>query len=107
MLDPEPKSLYGVGIDAVSAQDAWGLDMPGFDGLKLAPGRVQAWAATPSPTKKRRNISFISPMGTPPSLDAGAFAGSRSCARHSADDIVTTQVRYDQLDQPGSRRGSA
>ena len=33
--------LFGVGIDAVSAQDAWGLEMPGFNGLKLdpAPGK--------------------------------------------------------------------
>ena len=30
-----PHPLFGVGIDAVSAQDAWGFDMPGFAGLKL------------------------------------------------------------------------
>lgn len=27
--------LYGVGIDAVPALDCWGLEYPGFDGLKL------------------------------------------------------------------------
>ena len=37
VLDSEPKPLYGAGIDAVSAQDAWGLGLPGFDGLKLTP----------------------------------------------------------------------
>ena len=31
-------SLFGVGMDAVPAQDAWGLDMPGFQGLGLEPG---------------------------------------------------------------------
>jgi spermidine dehydrogenase len=30
-----PHSLYGVGIDAVPAQDAWGLGFPGFDGMGL------------------------------------------------------------------------
>ena len=30
-----PHGLFGVGIDAVAAQDAWGFDLPGFDGLKL------------------------------------------------------------------------
>lgn len=32
-----PHGLFGVGIDAVSAQDAWGFDLPGFAGLKLDP----------------------------------------------------------------------
>ena len=32
-----PYSLFGLGIDAVSAQDAWGLEFPGFEGLKLDP----------------------------------------------------------------------
>jgi len=32
-----PHSLYGVGIDAVPAQDAWGLGFPGFGGMKLDP----------------------------------------------------------------------
>ncbi|HEY1271320.1 MAG TPA: FAD-dependent oxidoreductase, partial [Terriglobales bacterium] len=38
---PAPHPLFGVGIDAVSAQDAWGLGMPGFAGLNLdpAPGK--------------------------------------------------------------------
>src|SRR5262249_35901879 len=36
-----PQPLYGVGIDAVPAQDAWGLGYAGFSGLGLdpAPGR--------------------------------------------------------------------
>ena len=32
-----PYSMFGVGIDAVSAQDAWGLGFPGFDGMNLDP----------------------------------------------------------------------
>ena len=36
-----PHPLFGVGIDAVAAQDAWGLGLPGFAGMKLdpAPGK--------------------------------------------------------------------
>ena len=36
-LQARPYSLFGLGIDAVSAQDAWGLEFPGFAGLKLDP----------------------------------------------------------------------
>ena len=32
-----PHPLFGVGIDAVSAQDAWGLELPGLRGLRLDP----------------------------------------------------------------------
>src|SRR5260370_500196 len=32
MIDP-----YGVGADAIPAQDAWGMGMPGFAGMKLDP----------------------------------------------------------------------
>ena len=35
MYQALPHGLFGVGIDAVAAQDAWGFDLPGFDGLKL------------------------------------------------------------------------
>jgi spermidine dehydrogenase len=36
-LQSRPHSWFGLGIDAVSAQDAWGLNYPGFDGMKLDP----------------------------------------------------------------------
>ena len=37
MYQALPHGLFGIGIDAVSAQDAWGFDYPGFKGLKLDP----------------------------------------------------------------------
>ena len=45
-----PQSLYGVGCDAVPAQDAWGLGFPGFDGMGLSPaaGRGMNRDAVPS-----------------------------------------------------------
>ncbi len=59
LLDPEQKSLYGVGIDAISAQDAWGLDMPGFEGLKLTPGRGSGDGPRCHPQRGSRKI-FLS-----------------------------------------------
>ena len=32
-----PHPLFGIGIDAISAQDAWGIGMPGFAGDDLDP----------------------------------------------------------------------
>jgi len=45
-----PHPLFGVGIDAVSAQDAWGLGAPGFQGMKLdpAPGKGMNRDAIPN-----------------------------------------------------------
>ena len=40
---------YGVGIKAVPAQDAWGLDLPGFDGMLLVAGTVVAGSALAHP----------------------------------------------------------
>jgi spermidine dehydrogenase len=39
---------WGVGIDAVSALDCWGFDMPGFQGMKLAPGSISRMGPTPA-----------------------------------------------------------
>ena len=101
LLDPEQKSLYGVGIDAISAQDAWGLDMPGFEGLKLKPGPGPGMGRDAIPNEEAEKYFFHFPDGNASiarlmvrSLIPEAVPGK------SADDIVTSQVRYGQLDQP-------
>ncbi len=101
LLDPEQKSLYGVGIDAISAQDAWGLDMPGFEGLNLAPGPGPGMGRDAIPNEEAEKYFFHFPDGNASiarllvrSLIPEAVPGK------SADDIVTSQVRYEQLDQP-------
>ena len=82
LLDPDQKSHYGVGIDAISAQDAWGLDMPGFDGLKL-----NAWPGPgdgPRRDSQRRSGEIFLSFPRWKRVDrstAGAFADSRGCAR--------------------------
>ena len=102
VLDPEQKSLYGVGIDAISAQDAWGLDMPGFEGLKLTPGPGPGMGRDAIPNEQAEKYFFHFPDGNSSiarlmvrSLIPEALPGS------SADDVVTSQVRYEQLDQAG------
>ncbi len=102
MLDPEQKSLYGVGIDAISAQDAWGLDMPGFDGLKLTPGAGPGMGRDAIPNEEAEKYFFHFPDGN--SSIARLMVRSlipEAVPGNSADDIVTSQVRYEQLDQPG------
>jgi spermidine dehydrogenase len=103
LLDPEQKSLYGVGIDAISAQDAWGLNMPGFDGLKLKPGAGPGMGRDAIPNEEAEKYFFHFPDGNATiarlivrSLIPEAIPGK------SADDVVTSQVRYEQLDQPAN-----
>jgi len=39
LLQAFPHGLFGVGIDAVAAQDAWGLGLPGFAASNSIPRR--------------------------------------------------------------------
>ncbi len=107
-LDPEvlkyfqarPHGYFGVGIDAVAAQDAWGFGLPGFDGMKLEPG--------PGPGMNRDCI---------PNEEAEKFFlhlpdGNASIARllvrrlvphaipgHSVKDVLTSRANYARLDE--------
>jgi spermidine dehydrogenase len=102
MLDPTQKPLYGAGLDAVSAQDAWGLGLPGFDGLKLTPEPGPGMGRDAIRSEEAEKFFFHFPDGNASiarllvrSQVPEAVPGS------SAEDIVTTQVRYDELDRPG------
>jgi spermidine dehydrogenase len=103
LLQAHPEPLYGLGIDAVSAQDAWGLGLPGFNGLKLSPGPGPGMGRDAIHNDEAEAYFFHFPDGNSSiarllvrSLVPNAVPGS------SASDIVTTKVRYDLLDQPGS-----
>ena len=103
LLQSYPKPLYGAGFDAVSAQDAWGLQMPGFHGLKLTPEPGPGMGRDSIPNEEAEEYFFHFPDGNASiarllvrSLIPSAVPG------HTADDIVSTQVRYAQLDQPGN-----
>ena len=100
LLQAHPQPLYGLGIDAVSAQDAWGLGLPGFHGLKLSPGPGPGMGRDAIRNDAAEAYFFHFPDGNASiarllvrSLVPSAVPGS------SASDIVTAQIRYDQLDQ--------
>ena len=60
MYQALPHPLFGVGIDAVAAQDAWGFDLPGFDGLKLddKPGKGMNRDAIPNDEAEKYFFHF-------------------------------------------------
>ena len=103
LLQAHPQPLYGLGIDGVSAQDAWGLGLPGFDGLKLTPSYGPGMGRDARHNDEAETYFFHFPDGNASiarmlvrGLVPNAIAGS------TAEDIVSQQVRYDQLDRPSN-----
>lgn len=98
--------LYGVGIDAVSALDCWGIGFPGFQGMNLAPGphRRMGFTAMGEATPEKEPYHFHFPDGNASiarmlvrALIPNAAAGQ------TAEDIVTARMDYTQLDKGDSR----
>ena len=95
--------LFGVGIDAVPAQDAWGLGFPGFQGMQLDPaaGPGQNHDAIRQP--EAEDYFFHFPDGNASvarllvrRLIPGAIPGT------SMDDVVTARADYARLDMKSS-----
>ena len=98
-----PHPLFGVGIDAVPAQDAWGLEMPGFSGLKLdpAPGKGMNRDAIRSDEAEKYFFHFPDGNATITrllvrKLIPAAIPGS------SAMDVVLAKADYTKLDEPSA-----
>jgi len=98
-----PHPLYGVGIDAVPAQDAWGLGLPGFAGMNLSdrPGPGMNYDSIRH--KEADDYFFHFPDGNASlarllvrRLVPGAIPGT------TADDIVTARADYSRLDEAAS-----
>jgi spermidine dehydrogenase len=96
--------LFGFGVDAVPAQDAFALGFPGFQGMGLddAPGPGQNHDSFRSAEADAYTYHF--PDGNASiarlllrRLIPAAVPGS------TADDIVTARVDYARLDEPSSR----
>ena len=95
--------LFGAGVDAVPAQDAMALGLPGFQGMtvdRTVVGPGQNYDSMPSPDADGYYFHF--PDGNASiarllvrTLIPGAIPGT------TMDDIVTTRARYDELDAPG------
>jgi spermidine dehydrogenase len=95
--------LFGVGIDAVPAQDAWGLGLPGFRGMDLDPGAGPGQNYDAMRYPEAADYHFHFPDGNASvarllvrCLIPGALPGS------TMDDVVTAGADYDRLDQRGS-----
>jgi spermidine dehydrogenase len=103
MYQTMPHPLFGVGIDAVSAQDAWGFDLPGLDGMKLddTPGKGMNRDAIPNEEAVKYFFHF--PDGNASiarllvrKLIPGVLSGS------TMSDIVLAKANYAKLDDAGS-----
>ena len=98
-----PQPLYGLGIDAVSAQDAWGFELPGFGGMKLDPAPGKGMNRDAIPNEEAEKYFFHFPDGNATiarllvrKLIPDAIAGN------SAADVVLAKANYARLDEAAS-----
>ncbi len=98
-----PHGLFGVGIDAVPAQDAWGFDFPGFRGLKLDPAPGKGMNRDAIPNQEAEKYFFHFPDGNASiarllvrQLIPQAIPG------HSSSDVVLAKANYAKLDDSNS-----
>ncbi|HEY6766732.1 MAG TPA: NAD(P)-binding protein [Candidatus Sulfotelmatobacter sp.] len=103
MYQTIPHPLFGVGIDAVSAQDAWGLELPGFAGLKLDPAPGKGMNRDAIPNEEAEKYFFHFPDGNatiarllvrkliPEAIPGTAFP-----------DVILAKADYAKLDRAGS-----
>jgi spermidine dehydrogenase len=103
LFQAEPHTSFGLGIDAVPAQDGWGLGYPGFQGMNLDPAPGQGQNRDSVSSEEASNYFFHFPDGNASiarlivrQLIPDAIPGS------SATDVVTARARYAKLDDAGS-----
>jgi spermidine dehydrogenase len=98
-----PHSLYGLGIDAVSALDAWGLGLPGFAAMKLAPTAGPGMGLDARPGPRSPFLHFPDGNATLARLLVGRLI-PRAVPARSVDELVPGRVDYARLDEPGPAR---
>ncbi len=98
-----PHGLFGVGIDAVAAQDAWGFDLPGFEGLNLEPSPGKGMNRDAIPDEEAEKYFFHFPDGNATiarllvrKLIPDAIPGN------SSSDVVLAKANYAKLDDSSS-----
>jgi spermidine dehydrogenase len=103
VLQAGPHPLFGVGIDAVAAQDAWGLGFPGFAGMQLDPTPGKGMNRDCIPNEEAERYFFHFPDGNASiarllvrKLIPDAIHGN------SVTDVVTARANYAKLDQSRS-----
>ena len=99
-----PHGLFGVGIDAIAAQDAWGLDLPGFNGMKLDPAPGKGMNRDCIPNEEAEKFFFHFPDGNATiarllvrKLIPDAIPGN------SWQDVVMAKANYAKLDDSSSQ----
>lgn len=98
-----PQALFGVGIDALSAQDAWGYGFLGFDGLQLDPTPGKGMNRDAIPNAEAEKYFFHFP-------DGGASIARllvrklipEAVPGNSVTDLITAQANYAKLDDSSS-----
>ncbi len=98
-----PHPLFGVGIDAVAAQDAWGFDLPGFDGLKLddTPGKGMNRDAIPNEEAEKYFFHFPDGNATIARLLVRKLIPD-AVPGTSLADVVLAKANYGKLDDSAS-----
>ena len=98
-----PHGLFGVGIDAVAAQDAWGLGLPGFDGMNLDPSPGKGMNRDAIPNEEAERYFFHFPDGNASiarllvrKLVPEAIPGN------SSSEVVVAKANYAKLDGDSS-----
>ena len=98
-----PHGLFGVGIDAVSAQDAWGFELPGLDGMKLDPSPGKGMNRDAIPNEEADKYFFHFPDGNASiarllvrRLIPNVIPGM------SFSDVVLAKTNYAKLDDASS-----
>ena len=98
-----PHGLFGVGIDAVPAQDAWGLGLPGFTGLNLDPSPGKGMNRDAIRSEEADKYFFHFPDGNATiarllvrKLIPNVMPGN------SLSDVILAKADYAKLDHPDS-----
>jgi spermidine dehydrogenase len=103
LFQAKPQPSFGIGFDAVSAQDAWGAGEPGFAGMNLDPAPGKGMNRDAIPNEEADSYFFHFP-------DSNASIARllvrklipQAIPGHSAQDVVTARANYARLDQENS-----
>jgi spermidine dehydrogenase len=95
---------WGVGIDAVSALDCWGIGLPGFQGMHLAKGSIERMGYTPAgyeDTGGSLHLHFPDGNATIARLLVRDLI-PQAVPGDGVENVVTAQVDYARLDRAGT-----
>jgi spermidine dehydrogenase len=103
IFQTSPHGLFGAGIDAVPAQDAFGLGLPGFQGMGLdpGPGPGQNYDSIRSPESERYYFHFPDGNASIARLLVRRLI-PRALPGRTMDDVVSARADYGKLDLVGS-----